>query len=84
MGAAVGRTVAEDWVVLCRRPLRPPPRPPQLGHPAQEMTLPDPPLLPPRSNQTTFPNHPTCKPTCKPQEPQCSESAATTPSPRSH
>ena len=53
MGAAVGRTVAEDWVVLCRRPLRPPPRPPQLGHPAQEMTLPDPPpLAPPKQ-----PNH---------------------------
>lgn len=30
-------------------------------------------LLAPRTNQSTSPEHPQCKPTCKPEEDQCSE-----------
>ena len=56
-----------------------------LGHSAlgvdSASVAPPGPLLPPQGNQTTFPNHPTCKPTCKPKDPQCSEPAATNPSP---
>ena len=55
-----------------------------LGVDSASVAPPDAPSCPPQDNQTTFPEHPTCKPTCKPQERQCSESAGTHPSPRNH